>query len=187
MPWVTQKMSKSPAQSSFRKCLWLTCCARVRVFHTGVYISLAVSHVTPKCTWIKKGSRKNNIVERTMVLLERKGYLKPVVTGSDGLVKQDKEWFRLTENGLRFFGQSRYWWRTTNFIYFQLKKSKLYFFYHSLLFFASYNIVTSWKDSYKKSRVWKHTYDNEQSHELSLRGEFFSDCLFCFFFNFGLN
>lgn len=42
-----------------------------RVSHTGVYISLAVSHVTPKCTWIKKESRKNNIEERTMVLLEK--------------------------------------------------------------------------------------------------------------------
>ena len=35
------------------------------------------------------------------VLLEIKGYLKNIVTGSDGLVKQDKEeWFRLMENGL---------------------------------------------------------------------------------------
>lgn len=39
----------------------------------------------------KERSRENNIEERTMVLLERKGYLKPVVTRSDGMVKQDKE------------------------------------------------------------------------------------------------
>lgn len=51
----------------------------------------------------KKGSRMYMGLRpvEPEVLLGRKGYLKNIVTGSDGLVKQDKEeWFRLTENGL---------------------------------------------------------------------------------------
>ena len=74
------------------------------VSHTRVDTSLSVSHGSPKWSWVKNGSTKNKGLKKVEpeVLLERKGSLKNMVTGSDELVKQDKEeLFRLRENEFR--------------------------------------------------------------------------------------